>query len=208
MPVPETTEEGIASAMLLSQHPCVASTYMSDRELVDAVLAGDTDSYRALVDRESRSVVAVCVRILRDLDEAQDVAQDAFVQAYRSLATFRGDGTFGAWIGRIATRMAVARSVAIRQERRADAPDTEPISVDERDNPEGRVVQLEQTAAVRQAIRDLPSDQRQVVEMRFFRDMQLEEIAAETGSPVGTVKSRLHRALARLRDESDLRAAS
>jgi len=181
---------------------------MNDRELVDAVLAGDTDAYRALVDRESRSVVGLCMGILRDMDEAQDVAQDAFVQAFRSLASYRGDGTFGAWIGRIASRMAVTRAVAIKQEQRSDAAATETVISDERANPERRAVQREHTAAVQQAIRDLPADQREVVELRFYRDMQLDEIAAHTGSPLGTVKSRLHRALARLRDQTDLRSAS
>jgi len=190
------------------EHHLVVSRLMTDRELVDAVLAGDTDAYRALVDRESRSIVGLCVGILRDLDEAQDVAQDAFVQAYRSLASYRGDGTFGAWIGRIATRMAVSRAVAIKQEQRSDTADADAIVLDDQANPERRVVQLEQTEAMRQAIRNLPSDQRQVVEMRFYSDMQLDEIAAQTGSPLGTVKSRLHRALARLRDQSDLRSAS
>jgi len=83
---------------------------MHDRALVDAVLAGDRDVYRLLVERESGAVIGVCLRVLGDPDEAQDAAQDAFVRAYRSLAGYRGDGTFGAWVGRIARRIAVARA--------------------------------------------------------------------------------------------------
>lgn len=187
----------------------LASAGVHDRQLVDAVLAGDTDSYRVLVDRESRSIVGLCTGILHDSDEAQDVAQDAFVQAYRSLASYRGDGTFGAWIGRIATRMAVSRAVTIKQQLRNAAPGSfEPVVIDERANPERQLMQLENSNAVRQAIRDLPTDQREVVELRYFQDMPLEEIAARTGSPLGTVKSRLHRALARLRAVKDLRSVS
>ena len=180
----------------------------NDRELVDAVLAGDVEAYRTLVDRESRSVIGLCAGILRDTDDAQDVAQDAFVQAYRSLATYRGDGTFGAWIGRIATRMAVARAVAIKQEQTAAAEAGDERSFDDHANPEREIMRLENASAVRRAIRDLPADQRQVVELRFYQEMPLDQIAATTRSPLGTVKSRLHRALARLRDQTDLRSSS
>jgi RNA polymerase sigma-70 factor (ECF subfamily) len=181
----------------------------NDRELVDAVLAGDVEAYRTLVDRESRSVIGLCMGILRDADDAQDVAQDAFVRAYRSLATFRGDGTFGAWIGRIATRMAIARAVAIKQEQTtASARGQDASSYVDHANPEREMLKLENANAVRQAIRDLPADQRQVVELRFYHEMPLDQIASTTGTPLGTVKSRLHRALARLRDQGDLRSAS
>src|SRR5512143_4145912 len=76
-------------------------------QVVRAVLDGDRDAFRILVDRESASVVRACYRVLADLHEAEDVAQEAFVSAYRSLATWRGDGPFGAWLTRIAVRLAV-----------------------------------------------------------------------------------------------------
>ncbi len=180
----------------------------NDRELVDAVLAGEVEAYRTLVDRESRSVIGTCLGILRDADDAQDVAQEAFVRAYRSLATYRGDGTFGAWIGRIATRLAIARAVAIKNEQTAAASVSDQPSFDDHANPEREILMLENASAVRQAIRDLPADQRHVVELRFYQEMPLEQIALTTGTPLGTVKSRLHRALARLRDQGDLRSAS
>lgn len=178
-----------------------------DRHLVDAVLAGDTDAYRVLVERESRSVIGLCTSILGNPDDAQDVAQEAFVQAYRSLAGYRGDGTFGAWIGRIATRMAISRATASHRQR------TEPVveemhAPDEHSNPERQMVSLEHSEDLRRAISALPADQREVVELRFYKDMPIESIALATQSPVGTVKSRLHRALARLRHQNDLRSLS
>ena len=78
-----------------------------DRAIVDAVLAGDRDAYRHLVERELASVVRSCHRVLGDLHEAEDAAQEAFVTAYRSLASWRGEGPFGAWLTRIAVRIAV-----------------------------------------------------------------------------------------------------
>jgi RNA polymerase sigma-70 factor, ECF subfamily len=183
---------------------------ISDRPVVDAVLAGDRDAYRLLVERESRSVIAMCTSILRDPDEAQDVAQDAFVQAYRSLASYRGDGPFGAWVGRIAARMAVSRAAAMKgraaPELTVELVDRGPT--DESANPERDVVTHEHALAIKRAITGLPPDQRQVVALRFYQDMPLETIAHTLHLPLGTVKSRLHRALARLREQNDLRSVS
>ncbi|MEO6350960.1 MAG: sigma-70 family RNA polymerase sigma factor [Candidatus Limnocylindrales bacterium] len=178
-----------------------------DRDIVDAVLSGDRDAYRVLVERESSSVVGLCASILHDMDDAQDVAQDAFVQAYRLLASYRGDGSFGAWVGRIAKRMAIANSVSHRQRDVTDIDGVEIAAVPGTD-PERQAVRIEEREALQQAISELPADQQEVVSLRFYRDMPLEQIAAVTGAPLGTVKSRLHRGLARLRDRSDLRPTS
>src|SRR3954469_9835312 len=84
-----------------------ASTSRDDRATVDAVLAGDRQAFRVLVEREGPAVVAACARVLGDRAEAEDIAQEAFVIAYRSLSSWRADGAFGAWLSRIAVRGAV-----------------------------------------------------------------------------------------------------
>lgn len=185
----------------------MASASHHDRALVDAVLSGDVNAYRALVERESRSVVGLCTQILGNPDDAQDVAQDAFVHAYRSLAGYRGEGSFGAWIGRIATRMAIARAAAGKR-LPLDHAGLDLGASDEHGNPERRLVRREHSEAIRRAIDSLPAEQREVVALRFYQDMSIDRIAATTRSPVGTVKSRLHRALSRLRDQTDLRPMS
>lgn len=174
----------------------------TDRQLVDTVLAGDSEVFRVLVDRESRPVIGICRRILGDPDEAQDVAQEAFIRAYRALATFRGDGPFGAWVTRIAVRLAVARLAA-----RRDALRVHPVEADgwaallgPGDDPEARTLGLERRRAIEAAIAALPPPQREVVALRFYGDLSIEEIAHTTSTPLGTVKSRLHRALASLRE--------
>ena len=172
---------------------------------MDAVLAGDREVYRLLVERESRTVIGVCLRVLNDPDEAQDAAQDAFVQAFRSLAGYRGDGTFGAWVGRIARRIAVNRAVSAGRRVTTDVAAAAELISDGAADPLEHVVDVEQSAQLRDAVDRLPADQRQVVALRFFQDMPLERIADETNVPLGTVKSRLHRALARLREQGDLR---
>jgi RNA polymerase sigma-70 factor (ECF subfamily) len=181
---------------------------MHDRELVDAVLAGHPEAYRVLVEREAQTVVAICAGILKNAEDADDVAQEAFVRAYRSLAGYRGDGTFGAWIARIARRMAIQRAATMRRNATVGEPSMEIWATDDEANPERRLMKTQHAAALRSAIDALPADQREVLELRFYRDMPVEAIAAATHTPIGTVKSRLHRGLARLRHQTDLRSVS
>ena len=180
-----------------------------DRTIVDAVLAGDRDAYRRLVERESGSVVAACARILGDRPEAEDVAQEAFVIAYRSLGSWRGEGPFGAWLSRIAVRLAV-RSAGRRKRvtwldpiaAESDEPGRERFRTSgARDavDPAHAVLRAEQDARIRSAVASLDEPYREVVALRFFAERSLLEIAEATDRPLGTVKTHLHRGLARLR---------
>ena len=154
-----------------------------------------------LVERESANVIGLCRRMLGDAYEAEDVAQEAFLQAYRSLPTWRGDGPFGAWVWRIAMRMSVARLRQRPPDLQADPsrPQGWLVETDSRDDPVKRLLGAEQQLEIRAAIETLPPEQRQVVALRFFSDRSLEQIAGQTGAPLGTVKSRLHRGLNSLR---------
>ena len=186
-----------------------------DAAVVRAVLDGDRDAFRVLVDRESASVVRACYRVLGDLHEAEDVAQDAFVSAYRALATWRSEGPFGAWIGRIAVRLAVrqvGRRRAVSWLRLSNDGDTEelvtllPASL--RTQPEHVVLHAERASATRRAVAGLGEPYREVVALRFFGERSLDEIATITGRPLSTVKTHLRRGLLRLRDEMERGAAS
>ncbi len=183
-----------------------ARAAFDEREVVDSVLAGDRDAFRRLVERESRGVIAACTRILGDRAEAEDVAQEAFVAAYRSLASWRSEGSFGAWLSRIAVRLAIRRAAQRKQvvwldpivdADRFAAPAAEAGS--ESADPAHRVLRSERDAHLRAAVAELEEPYREVVALRFFAERSLAEIADVTDRPLGTVKTHLHRGLARLR---------
>lgn len=192
--------------------------------MVAAVLAGDRDAFRHLVERESPSVVRICYRILGDLHEAEDAAQEAFVTAFRALGTWRGDGPFGAWLSRIAVRIAIrtaGRRKAVtwidptHPETHANDVGWAAAAADGRGatatitaasmasapahDPAILALRAERAASIRSAVANLEEPYREVVALRFFGDLSLAEIALESGRPLGTVKTHLHRGLIRLR---------
>jgi RNA polymerase sigma-70 factor, ECF subfamily len=172
---------------------------VDDRALVQEVLAGNGEAFNALVVRQTDDVFRTCYRILGTVDEAQDAAQETFLSAYRSLATFRADGSLGAWLGAIAVRQSLKRLGARRRIATLDAPIGDADTMAGADEPLGDVLSAERRDTVRRAVAALDEPYREVVAMRFFADMSLERIAAGTGRPLGTVKAQLHRGLERLR---------
>jgi RNA polymerase sigma-70 factor (ECF subfamily) len=180
-----------------------------EQRIVQAVLAGDRDAFRGLVDREGPSIVSACARVLGDRSEAEDVAQEAFVIAYRSLSSWRSDGTFGAWVSRIAVRLAVRRA---GQRKRVTWLDPLAAESDQPGqnrfrlggatdavDPAHHVMRTERDAHLRSVVATLDEPYREVVMLRFFAERSLAEIAEATDRPLGTVKTHLHRGLARLR---------
>lgn len=193
-----------------------AGTTANDRSIIDAILAGDRDAFRTLVEREGPAVVSACARVLDDRSEAEDVAQEAFVIAYRSLSSWRAEGAFGAWLSRIAIRLAVRRAAQRKRvtwldplAAEADQPNQDrfrTVGASDAVDPAHNLVRSERDAQLRAAVASLDEPYREVVALRFFAERSLNEIAEVTGRPLGTVKTHLHRGLARLRravDETD-----
>jgi RNA polymerase sigma-70 factor (ECF subfamily) len=180
--------------------PAIHSEIVDERAAVEAVLAGDRNAFRLLVERESGAVIRACHRVLGDLHEAEDAAQEAFVTAFRSLAGWRGDGPFGAWLTRIAVRIALRRA-----QRRRDVtwinPSDPASGIDLPGGPDPAITSLraERAAGVRAAVSRLDEPYREVIALRFFGELSLDEIATQTGRPLGTVKTHLRRGLLRLR---------
>jgi RNA polymerase sigma-70 factor (ECF subfamily) len=203
---------------MLPRRPAIETTFEDTRRaLVDpqelasvrAVLAGDRDAYRLLVERESEPVIRACTRILGDQHEAEDVAQEAFLIAYRRLGEWRADGPFGAWLSRIAVRLALRRASRRRSVtwiRPADhalsgADERRAISAPVSSDPLAAALSGERAATIRSAVADLEEPYREVVALRFFAERSLLEIAEATGRPLATVKTHLRRGLLRLRAE-------
>ena len=168
---------------------------VDDHGLVAAILDGDRDAFRVLVEREQAVVYRVCLRILGRPHDAEDVAQESFLMAYRSLRSYRGEGALGGWLMRIATRQALRRLGQRRDasELPAELPAT--LGVD----PVAHALSGERQRTVRLAVAALGEPYREVVALRFFGELTLSEIATATGRPLGTVKTHLRRGLERLR---------
>lgn len=173
----------------------------SDLELVRRVQKGERGAFDLLVLRYQHKVVKLVARLLRDPAEAEDVAQEAFVKAYRALGSFRGDSAFYTWLYRIAVNTA-RNTMASRQRRpldyEADLSESEQSVVDSRmrhgDTPEAVALSDEIQRTVTEAIEALPEDLRTAIVLREVEGLSYEEIAEAMDCPVGTVRSRIFRA--------------
>ncbi len=171
----------------------------ADVDLVRAARAGSRQAFDRLVARHAANVVRTAYVIVGDPDDANDVAQDAFISAYRGLDGYQPTAPFGAWLHRIA----VNRSYDyLRRRQRRDALMEEIVAVSpgaEEDAAVRDARRDDERAAVRALLEELDPKGRAVVALRFLQDMSIKEVAATLDVPEGTVKRRLHDALKRMR---------
>lgn len=173
----------------------------TDQQLVKRVQKGDKRAFDLLVLKYQHKIFAIISRYIRDQSEVQDVAQEAFIKAYRALAKFRGDSAFYTWLYRIAINTAKNHLVA-----RNRRPPSSDVEVDEAEfytgsealkdieTPESSMLRDQLQATVDKAITDLPEDLRTAVTLREMEGLSYEDIAAIMDCPVGTVRSRIFRA--------------
>jgi RNA polymerase sigma-70 factor (ECF subfamily) len=173
----------------------------TDQELVRRVQAGDQTAFNLLVLKYQHRVLKLVGRFVNDAAEAEDVAQEAFLKAYRALASFRGDSAFYTWLYRIAIN--TAKNALVSQRRRPvdfDLDLQDPDQYDrhaklkEADTPEGVLLTDEIRAVVEEAMAELPEDLRTAIVLRELEGLSYEEIAEAMDCPVGTVRSRIFRA--------------
>ena len=168
-----------------------------DRTLVDAAVAGDRAAFDLIVERYRRSVYQVCYRFVGHHEDASDLAQDAFIRAYRALGTFKGDAAFGTWIYRIAVNVCLNR-LALKTPPH-DALETEQIEETRAERPDEPVLRAERAALVKAAIARLPKKQRATLILRVYHDLPHDQIAVVLGSSVGAVKANFFHALQNLK---------
>ena len=174
---------------------------MDEARLVERAQRGDLGAYDALVQTHQEAAFRAAYMIMRDAADAQDAAQEAFMRAYDALGRFDARRPFRPWILRIATNAALNRMKASKR-RQAMSERFGAETVEREANPsiEARVLRRERGRRVQDAIRQLKPDDQSLLILRFFFDLSETELAQTFGVAAGTIKSRLHRALAKLRD--------
>ena len=176
-------------------------TKSADQLLVERVQRGDKTAFDALVLKYQHKIVKLVSRYVYEPAEAQDIAQETFIKAYRALPRFRGDSAFYTWIYRIAINTAKNYLVANSRrpvDQQLDLQDPEQYEMNARlkdvDTPESMLLTDEIQATVEGAIQELPEELRTAIVLRELEGMSYEEIAAAMDCPVGTVRSRIFRA--------------
>jgi RNA polymerase sigma-70 factor (ECF subfamily) len=189
------------SDSLVELEPAPMTTEASDAQLVERVQRGDKRAFDLLVVKYQHKVLKLISRLVSNPTEAEDVAQDAFLKAYRALKSFRGDSAFYTWLYRIAIN--TAKNALVSRGRRAidftvDLQDPEQYEIQARltegDTPEGMLLTEEIRQTVQRAMQDLPADLRTAITLRELDGLSYEEIAEAMECPVGTVRSRIFRA--------------
>lgn len=172
-----------------------------DQALVERVQRGDKTAFDVLVRKYQHKIVKLISRYVRDQSEVYDVAQEAFIKAYRALPNFRGDSAFYTWMYRIAIN--TAKNYLVAQGRRLPNVDIEAQEAEQFEGesylkeyatPEHMLLRDEVESTIYSAIDQLPQDLRTAITLREIEGMSYEEIAEAMACPVGTVRSRIFRA--------------
>jgi RNA polymerase sigma-70 factor (ECF subfamily) len=173
-----------------------------DQQLVEKVQRGDKRAFELLVAKYQRKLTRLIGRIVRDPAEVEDVAQEAFIKAYRALPQFRGESAFYTWLYRIGVN--TAKNFLVSQGRRAptttekDAEEAETFDDAEQlrdiNTPESLLMSRQVAATVNAAMERLPDELRTAISLREIEGMSYDEIAEVMNCPIGTVRSRIFRA--------------
>ena len=172
-----------------------------DQLLVERVQKGDKRAFDLLINKYQHRIISLVSRYVSDPADAMDVAQEAFIKAYRAIDRFRGDSAFYTWLYRIAINTAKNWLVARKRRPPAsdiDAADAEQYDIDsrlkERGTPENELMREEIERTVFDTISSLPEDLRTAIMLREMEGMSYEDIAVSMDCPIGTVRSRIFRA--------------
>jgi RNA polymerase sigma-70 factor (ECF subfamily) len=166
-----------------------------ERTLVRACQKGEREAFDRLVERYQRGVYRLCYRYVNHHEDANDLAQEAFLKAWRAIGRFRGDSAFSTWLYRIAVNACLNHRAA-RRPPAQELPDGLP---DPRGGAELGVESEDEARRVREAVSRLPEKQRATLILKVYHELTHDEVAEILGATVGTVKSNLFHALGNLR---------
>ena len=181
----------------------------AEKFLLDQARAGDEQAFAQLVEAHSEKIISLAWRLTGQRADAEELAQEAFLRLFRSLAAFRGESSVGTWLYRTATRLAIdhlrreklKRKIFFFRGNDADQPDPVELAVDPTASPQEQLLARETAGRMQQQLDRLPPRQKAVFVLRHMEGLSLKEIAATLGLEEGTVKAHLHRAVAQFRKE-------
>ena len=202
--VSEKTEEARSSAPQVNEGDAERarmSEAQVDQLLVERVQKGDRKAFDLLISKYQHRIISLVARYVSDPSEAMDVAQEAFIKAYRALPNFRGDSAFYTWLYRIAINTAKNHLVAAGRKSPSYAVDVQEVEkydasewLKEYATPERELLADEIQATVNNALEVLPPDLREAITLREIEGLSYEDIAVVMDCPIGTVRSRIFRA--------------
>jgi RNA polymerase sigma-70 factor (ECF subfamily) len=175
---------------------------LEDFSLIDQAVAGDEQAYAMLLERYRKAVYHTLLKMVRNVDDAEDLTIEAFAKAFKSLPKFKKEYTFSTWLFRIATNNCIdfirkkkLETFSINASLNNDEAD--PLHLELRDdgrNPQEEAIWTQKIDLVQQFVKLLPPKYQRLVRLRYFEELSYEEIAEELDAPLGTVKAQLHRA--------------
>jgi len=176
---------------------------LEDFDLIDrAVIKKDQQAFATLMKRYNKPVYHMVLKMVRNVDDAEDLTIEAFAKAFRNLAKFKKDYTFSTWLFRIATNNAIdfirkkkLETMSLDTSYTDDSGDSVQIDIEDKNlNPQEEAIKSEKVALMRMFVDKLPLKYQKLVRLRYFKEFSYEEIAEELEAPLGTVKAQLHRA--------------
>lgn len=192
------TVENFVSALVFSATRAAGPTAglrAEERDAIEACQRGEREAFDRLVERYQRDIYRLCYRYVNNHEDANDMAQEVFLKAYRAIGRFRGESSFSTWLYRIA----VNTCLNFRAARRPETEELPEALPDPGRGAAAAVESEERAGLVRQAVSRLPEKQRATLILKVFHDLTHDEVARTLGSTVGTVKANLFHALRNLR---------
>lgn len=192
----QTASENVEA---LGTEPVARTVKRTDFELAQMATKGDMGSFEELYERHHRRVYSICLRMLQNASEAEDLTQDVFIQLYRKIGSFRGDSAFTTWLHRMAVNQVLMhfRKKTVKFEKTTEEGETPTQIVNGSDNP--LRMQIVDKIALENAIKQLPEGYKNVFMLHDVEGYEHEEVAKILGCSVGTSKSQLHKARLKLR---------